>query len=148
MNIFLKFVFIFCLGSTLGWFFELFFRRIYSGKWVNPGFLNGPYLPIYGFGLSLLTVLHVFLSKYNLSPLLIIIIMGLCMNLIELIGGLIFLKNGIRLWDYRDMWGNYKGVVCPTFSVIWTIFAAIYYFFISSYLLTALEWYTKQGDQL
>ena len=28
-----------------------FFRRFFSiRKWINPGFLNGPYLPMYGFG--------------------------------------------------------------------------------------------------
>ena len=30
--------------------------------------------------------------------------MGFAMTLIELIGGLISLKNKIRLWDYRDRW--------------------------------------------
>ena len=38
------------------------------------------------------------------------------MTLIELIGGLISLKNKIRLWDYRDRWLNYKGIICPLFS--------------------------------
>ena len=50
MNMFLIFVFIFFIGSTFGYILELFFRRIVHGKWVNPGFLVGPYLPIYGFG--------------------------------------------------------------------------------------------------
>ena len=76
----------------------------------------------------MLTMLYVVLGKYNLEPIVIILLMGLSMTLIELIAGLIFLRSGIRLWDYRDMWCNIKGVICPTFSVIWTIFAAIYYY--------------------
>ena len=51
MTVFLQIVFIFYLGSTFGWTIELFFRRIVHKKWVNPGFLIGSYLPIYGFGL-------------------------------------------------------------------------------------------------
>ena len=51
MTVFLQIVFIFYLGSTFGWTIELFFRRIVHKEWVNPGFLIGPYLPIYGFGL-------------------------------------------------------------------------------------------------
>ena len=47
MRIVLSFIFIFYIGSTCGWILELFFRRIVHGKWVNPGFLIGPYLPIY-----------------------------------------------------------------------------------------------------
>ena len=43
--------FLFMFGSVAGWVLELFFRRIFSmKKWINPGFLNGPYLPMYGFG--------------------------------------------------------------------------------------------------
>ena len=37
------------------------------GKWVNPGFLIGPYLPIYGFGLCGLTGIYLLFSKMNMS---------------------------------------------------------------------------------
>ena len=59
MNKFLTFIFIFFIGSTAGWVLELFYRRIDHGKWVNPGFLVGPYLPIYGFGLCILLLLAI-----------------------------------------------------------------------------------------
>ena len=55
MSKFLIFVFIFFIGSMLGWLLELIFRRLVHKKWINPGFLIGPYLPIYGFGLCALT---------------------------------------------------------------------------------------------
>ena len=46
---------LFVIGSLLGWVIELLFRRFVSQKkWMNPGFLTGPYLPIYGFGVLLL----------------------------------------------------------------------------------------------
>ena len=46
---------LFVIGSLLGWVIELFFRRFVSQKkWMNPGFLTGPYLPIYGFGVIVL----------------------------------------------------------------------------------------------
>ena len=87
MSWFLYFVFIFFIGSTFGYVLELFFRRIVHKKWVNPGFLVGPYLPIYGFGLCTLTVIYLIFSKLVVNPFLIIILMGLSMTLIELIGG-------------------------------------------------------------
>ena len=71
MQLFLYFVFIFFIGSTLGYVLELFYRRIAGGKWVNPGFLIGPYLPIYGFGLCILTLIYLlvlFLLCYFFSP--------------------------------------------------------------------------------
>ena len=143
MSLFLIFVFIFYCGSSLGWIIELFFRRFAHGKWVNPGFLVGPYLPIYGFGLAMMTSIHVFLDNYDFHPIVAILLMGLCMTLLELVGGLIFLKAGVRLWDYRDRKFNYKGVICPTFTVIWTLAGAFYYFFLATPVLNALEWFSN-----
>ena len=54
MEIFLILTFLFAVGALCGWVLELFFRRFNSKKWINPGFLHGPYLPLYGFGLALL----------------------------------------------------------------------------------------------
>ena len=143
MSLFLIFVFIFYCGSSIGWIIELFFRRIVHGKWVNPGFLVGPYLPIYGLGLAIMTSIHVLLDNYDFHPIVAILLMGLCMTLLELVGGLIFLKAGVRLWDYRDRKFNYKGVICPTFTVIWTLAGALYYFFLATPVLNALEWFSN-----
>ena len=52
MSFILLLAFLFFMGSLTGWGIELLYRRFVSQKkWVNPGFLSGPYLPIYGFGL-------------------------------------------------------------------------------------------------
>ena len=143
MNLYLQFIFIFYIGCTLGWILELFFRRIVHGKWVNPGFLIGPYLPIYGFGLTALTVIFLLFKDSSLNPIIIILLMGFLMTLIELIGGLMGLKNNIRLWDYSDEWGNYKGIICPLFSAIWTIIGGLYYYLFAPYVMDALDWFSK-----
>ncbi len=58
--------FLFFIGCILGWGIELLFRRFFSKnnperKWINPGFLTGPWLPIYGIGL---------IGMYSISELL------------------------------------------------------------------------------
>lgn len=69
MNKALVLLFLFFIGSLIGWVIELFFRRFCSPngrttkKWVNPGFLVGPYLPLYGSGLCVLYML----ASINLS---------------------------------------------------------------------------------
>ena len=143
MTVFLQIVFIFYLGSTFGWIIELIFRRIVHKKWVNPGFLIGPYLPIYGFGLVFLTIIYFIFQSQSINPIIIILLMGFVMTLIELIGGLISLKNKIRLWDYRDRWLNYKGIICPLFSVIWTIVGALYYYIFVENIIYALDWFSE-----
>ena len=134
MNIFLQFVFIFYMGCTLGWILELFFRRIVHG---------GPYLPIYGFGLAILTVIYLIFKDSSLNPIIIVLLMGLLMTLIELVGGIIGLKNNVRLWDYSDEWCNYKGLICPLFSAIWTAAGGLYYFLLAPYVMHALDWFAK-----
>ena len=142
MSYFLIFVFIFFIGSTYGWVLELLFRRLCHGKWVNPGFLVGPYLPIYGLSLSLMTGMHVYFEAHNILPIYQVVLMGLIITLIELVGGLIFLKQGVRLWDYRDRKYNFKGVICPLFTMIWIMMGAIYYLFIAQRVFNALEWFS------
>ena len=61
MNEFLKLAFLFFMGCLLGWCLEVLYRRFTPAnkerRWINPGFLVGPYLPLYGFGLCTLYLL-------------------------------------------------------------------------------------------
>ena len=143
MSYFLNFVFIFYIGATSGWVLELIFRRIVHHKWVNPGFLIGQYLPIYGFGLCALTGIYLIFAKFNLPGIVIILLMGLTMTLIELIGGLTFVNKPVKLWDYSDRWGNYKGIICPLFTLIWTLIGAVYYYFIAGFIMDKLAWFNN-----
>ncbi len=143
MSLFLIFVFLFCVGSIIGWILELFWRRFEYKKWVNPGFLIGPYLPIYGFGLVIITLIHLFIGQYNLNPIITIVLMGLCMTLLELITGLFFLKFKVRLWDYSNYFLNFKGVICFHMTLIWTGLGALYYYFLADYVMKALTWFSN-----
>ncbi len=150
MKIFLNYAFMFFIGCVIGWFIELFYRRFSKAnvkrKWINPGFLTGPYLPIYGFGLCALfslarleQALHI--ENQVLSKAVLFILMSAAMTLIELIAGQIFiLKMHIKLWDYSDRKYNYKGIICPLFSFFWALLSAVYCFLIDPFVLGALDW--------
>lgn len=141
-QVMINIIFLFYIGCTTGWIIELIFRRIVHKTWVNPGFLVGPYLPIYGFGVCSLTGIYFLFFQKNLPSILVILLMGLTMTLIEFIGGLSFVNKPVKLWDYSDRWGNYKGIICPLFSFIWTIIAALYYYLIAPYILNLLNWFS------
>ena len=92
---------------------ELFFRRFISNKnperaWINPGFLTGPYLPLYGFGLwgmyEVSRLIELMMTGIIYVDLLIIfVVMAVVMTVIEYIAGLIFVKGmNVKLWDYTD----------------------------------------------
>ena len=154
MNYALIYAFMFFVGSLAGWGLELIFRRFFSKnnperRWINPGFLNGPYLPIYGFGLCALysmTMLENIITIENVifQKLLLFFMMAAAMTVIEYIAGIIFIKGmNTKLWDYSDEWGNIGGIICPKFSFFWAVLSAIYYFLIHPYILDGIRWLSE-----
>lgn len=150
INIFLELAFLFFMGSLSGYGLEVIFRRFFSDanperKWINPGFLAGPYLPLYGFSLCALFLLaHIkisFIENKVVSKLVLFIIMSLVVTCIEYIAGLIFIKRmKIKLWDYENQWGNINGIICPRYSFFWAVLSAIYYFLIHPHILDSIYW--------
>lgn len=149
MNIFLILAFLFFIGSLFGWVLELFFRRAVSGKWINPGFLTGPYVPLYGFGLCILYLIAEFDGLVHilnpvLNKIVLFIMMTFFLTLIEYIAGVLLLKlMNVRLWDYSNEWGNIKGLVCPLFSFFWALLGGVYYFLVHPHILNALNWLSE-----
>lgn len=140
-KMFFNILFLFIFGSLGGWIIELFFRRFVSAKkWINPGFLVGPILPLYGFGLTGMYAVTYLFSKINISneylkSVIVILTLGLLMIIIEYITGIIFIKKmNIKLWDYSTRKGNIKGIICPLFSFFWLVLVAIYYLFVHKYM--------------
>lgn len=136
--VFFRLAFLFMLGSVGGWVLELFFRRFFSAKkWINPGFLNGPCLPMYGCGTVLLYgACFIPLPRWALVLLLIA-----ALTLLEYVTGLIFIKcMKIKLWDYSDRRGNIQGIICPLFSFLWGCIAAGFVYLLFAPLHGAAVW--------
>lgn len=139
---------LFVIGSVFGWILELFFRRFVSQKkWMNPGFLTGPYLPIYGTGVVVLygiSNIPFGMNIYWLEVIIKILIIGVGMTLIEFIAGLIFIKGmGIKLWDYSDRKGNIMGLICPIFSLAWLAVGSLYFFLVNPFLVKGVLWISE-----
>lgn len=150
MSYALVLLFLFFMGSLIGWVLELFYRRFFSKnnptrKWINPGFLTGPYVPLYGNGLCALFLLATvdlhFTDNQIAQTAIMIVLMTIAMTVIEYIAGLIFIKGmHIKLWDYSDRKGNIQGIICPTFSFYWGLIGTLYYFFIHPHIIESLIW--------
>ncbi len=148
MEFFLVLTFLFAVGALCGWVIELFFRRFTSKKWINPGFLRGPYLPLYGFGLVLMFLIASIpldgISPVWLRYAVLLLIICVVMTLIEYLAGLIFIKGmGIKLWDYSKRPGNIQGIICPLFSLFWTLIGGVYVFLIHPAVYQAVSWFTS-----
>lgn len=140
MSWFILFLCIFYIGSFGGFLIEIIYRRFAHKKWVNPGSLVGPYTPMYGFALMTLTGVYLIFKNLEMNPFVVILIMGVAMTLVELIGGFPYINKPNKVWDYSKYWGNYKGIICPLFSFIWTVLSGIYYFFIGPFIINILSY--------
>lgn len=144
---------VFAIGCSAGWLLELIFRRFWSGnnaehRWVNPGYLRGPWLPVYGLGLLCLYLLSDLASFFAVrglfSSILLVFAMAAAATAVEYISG-VFSKKVLHanLWDYSGEWGNLDGIICPRFSFFWLIICSAYFFllhrplsaFISAYAI-------------
>lgn len=124
-SIIIGYLILFAIGGMCGWILELFFRRIVHKKWINPGFLNGPFIPLYGFGVVILY----FISDLSIAWYYKAILFLVLLTLIEYIAGIIFIKGmHIKLWDYSSRWGNIQGIICPLFSIIWAVIGVAFLF--------------------
>jgi uncharacterized membrane protein len=114
----------FGIMSFVGWIIESIYRSQKEKRFVNAGFLSGPFLPIYGFGAVLITAVSV--EARSLPPVLGWTITLLSPTVVEYVGG--WLMERIfaqKLWDYRSERFNFQGRICLRFSVYWAFFAAL-----------------------
>ena len=114
---FYELIWIFIIYAFIGWCAEVAYAALNTGKFVNRGFLNGPYCPIYGCG-----VVIVVGALTPLKENLFILFTGsfLLTSVLEYITGLILEQMfHNRWWDYTDKPFNIKGYVCLKFSVYW-----------------------------
>ncbi len=110
---------IFAIYSFVGWCTEVCYVGLKEGHFVNRGFLNGGYCPIYGFGVLL--VLE-FLEPLKTNFVLLYAGSVLFTTTVEFITGFLLEKCfGSRWWDYTDEPFNIKGYVCLRFSLLWGI---------------------------
>ncbi len=99
--------------------------KIFGKKFINPGFLRGPYLPIYGFS-ALLIIGISFLEITLFSKLILFFFSNV---LVELLSGIILLNYfDIRLWRYHK--SDYKGIICLSYSIWFFIASILFYFYI------------------
>jgi len=129
-----KYLLLFISGTVAGWILEILWRRYFglARRWINPGFLSGPWLPLYGFGVIILYQI----CELDLALPIRALVFFTVLTLLEYIAGLTFTKIfKIRLWDYSDSWLNIQGLVCPMYSFLWTLlgifFSLVLYPFLS-----------------
>ena len=119
--------------SIIGWTIEVIGKLFELHRFINRGFLIGPYCPIYGYGGLLITIL---LQKYADDPLLIFILGVLICSILEYLTSYFMEKIfKARWWDYSQRKFNINGRICLNTMIPFGLLGLLMTYVINPFLL-------------
>jgi uncharacterized membrane protein len=124
------------LYASFGWFLEVLAKLIEKGKFINRGFLIGPYCPIYGIGMLSIAVL---LSQYETEPIILFVMSIVICSILEYFTSLIMeMIFKARWWDYSRQKYNLNGRICLETMVPFGFLGVIIIYFVNPAVLDVL----------
>lgn len=113
----IKWLFFFYFYCFFGWIFESAYVSLRSKKFVNRGFMRGPFLPIYGSGAIMMLVVSM---PFQDNIFLTYIAGCIGATVLELVTGVAMeALFKVRYWDYSNQKFNYKGHICLSSTIAW-----------------------------
>lgn len=130
-------VFVMAVYSIIGWICEVIYCSVSARKFVNRGFLNGPYCPMYGIGAILILTITYPLTS---NPLIIFMIAVLVSTVLEYFTGwLMEALFQIRFWDYLNEKFNLKGRICLKNSLLFGLMGLIVTCFLHPFMVSFIQ---------
>jgi len=114
------FILTFAFYAFAGWVMETLYRSIPQRRLVNPGFLAGPFLPIYGFFTTLAIWSSGLLSLLAWEWQFVWLV---CLSTaLEYAAGWFFERFfHLQLWDYHSTPFNLQGRIALPYSLLWGV---------------------------
>lgn len=118
--------------SFAGWILESVYKTIYEKKFVNSGFLTGPFCPIYGFGALIMLLTLNFLKE---RPILLFVVAFFVLSIWEYLVALCLEKIfKTKYWDYSLNKFNIHGRICLKNSIYWGILGVLFICYIHPFV--------------
>ena len=117
----MRWLWYFIFYSFCGFLLEVAFARMTNQpKRDRKCFLLLPLCPVYGLGACLILLVAPLVQ----SPLWVMAAGGLAATAAELAMGLFYQFGlGVKFWDYAGLRGSIGGLICPAFSLCWSVLA-------------------------
>lgn len=113
----IQWLFFFYMYCFLGWCFESVYVSLKSRKWVNRGFVRGPFLPLYGTGAIMMLVVSLPFQEH-----MVLVYLSGCVGatILEYVTGVVMeALFKVRYWDYSNQPFNFQGHICLGSSLAW-----------------------------
>lgn len=120
------FILTFSFYAFAGWIMETLYRSILQRRIVNPGFLTGPFLPIYGLFATIAIWSSGLLShiawEWQFAWFVFL------STLLEYVAGWFFERFfHLQLWDYHSTPFNFQGRIALPYSMLWGILGLVFH---------------------
>ena len=136
MEMFSLYFMLFLIYSFTGWCIEVVNSLITEKKFVNRGFMLGPYCPIYGYS-SIIMIFY--LNQYKDNVLTVFLLAVIVCSVMEYIVSYAMEKLfNARWWDYSTRKFNINGRVCLTNAVLFGILGVILVYFVNPLISSLL----------
>lgn len=112
-----RLLFLFFIFCNIGWVIESSIESLYRRRFINRGFLNGPYIPIYGFGG--MTILICCMPFQHNGFLVYIVGVLSCTALEFFVGWVMETIFQKQFWDYSMLKFTYKNRISLIPSLFW-----------------------------
>ena len=127
----------FMIYSFLGWCMETCLVSFRNREFVNRGFMNGPFCPIYGTGAS---AIYLFLTPIQEYPWLVFLGGLILATVIEYFSSWIMERLfHARWWDYSERKYNFQGRVCLLVSFYWGILSLVMVYVFQPIILVLVD---------
>ena len=111
---------LFMIYAVAGWIMEVTCKLIQYKRFINRGFLIGPYCPIYGYGALLITFL---LGRYKYDALVLFVMAIVVCGTLEYLTSLVMEKMfKARWWDYSQRKFNINGNSIYSMWNYWSLY--------------------------
>ena len=132
-----KYFLLFMIYSFIGWIMEVIVCWFPTKKFVNRGFLIGPYCPIYGYGCLLIIIL---LKNSINDPIALFLKAIVICSLLEYFTSLFMEKLfHARWWDYSNKKFNINGRICLETMIPFGILACLVMYILNPFFESLLN---------
>lgn len=133
---------IFFICSFIGYFMEVIWCYLASGKLVNRGFLSGPIIPIYGLGAVIILFC---LLRYYEDPVVVFVFGVIITSSLEYFTSFLLEKLfHNRWWDYSTQKYNLNGRICLKNSFAFGILSLAIIYLVTPLLVIVFSLFTIQ----
>ncbi len=132
----------FILYSFFGWIWESCFVSLQKRRWVNRGFLNGPLIPLYGSGA---TLVYVLIYPMHNQPTYVFIAGMIIATVLEYITSYVMEKLfHAKWWDYSNYRYHFQGRICLVASLFWGFLSLLMTDVLQPFIISVIEWIPRQ----